>query len=70
MSQQCDTDVEKNESYVALTEVSSPDVLTILYSGNSKRTLTKCWVSTRGATKRVGDLEALLYEEWLMEWDI
>lgn len=42
MSQQRDTDVEKNESYVALTKVSSPDVLTILYSRNSKRTLIKC----------------------------
>lgn len=31
MSQQCDTDVEKNKSYIALTEVSSPDVLTILW---------------------------------------
>ena len=41
MSQQCDTDVEKNESYIALTEVSSPDVLTVLYYGNTKTALTK-----------------------------
>ena len=33
--------LKKNESYIALTEVSSPDVFTVLNCGNTKRALTK-----------------------------
>lgn len=61
--------LEKNESYIALTEVSSPDVLTVLYYGNTKRALTK-WCLQEEWPRGGGYFCALLYEQYLMEQDI